>query len=185
MTLPDLPKTVVLGLGHKARHGKDTVCALLVSVLDAVGLRARRYSFADALYDHCRSQHGMTVKDPVLLQRVGVEARDRDPLTWIRTVAWRIAEQAPDVAIITDCRFMNEAEFVRDRCRGLVVRVRRTVNGQPFVDPSRPANHASETDLDGYRFDLTIHNGGAVEDLYTDVFNLAGCLADLRRGRAA
>jgi hypothetical protein len=183
--LPDLPKTVVLGLGHKARHGKDTVAAMLVPVLEAAGFRARRYSFASALYDHCRTQHGMTTKDAALLQRVGVEARERDVLTWVRAVAWKIADEAPDIAIVTDVRFRNEADLVRGTYRGLTCRVRRTVHGLPFIDPARDASHVSETDLDGYAWDRAIDNAGAIEDLRGDVLQLAGTLARMRQGRAA
>jgi hypothetical protein len=183
--LPELPTTVVLGLGHKARHGKDTVASLLVPVLEASGLHARRYSFASAIYDHCRTQHGMTTKDAPLLQRAGVAARAADPLVWLRAVAWKIADDAPDVAIVTDVRFRNEAAIVRDTYRGFVVRVRRTVNGAPFVDPSRDPQHASETDLDGYLWDRTIDNAGALDDLRVDVLRLAATLAMMRRGRAA
>lgn len=180
---PDLDRTIIVGLGHKARHGKDTVAGLLQPALEAVGLTVGRYSYARALYDHCRSQHGMTTKDAPLLQRVGVEARQVDPNTWTRTVAWRIADEAPRVALVTDVRFTNEADLIRDRYHGLVVRVRRTVDGAPFVDPSRPADHSSETQLDGYDFDLTIENAGSIEALKVDALQLAALVVDMSIAR--
>lgn len=41
--------TVIVGLGHKARRGKDTVAAHLVRKYAETGLRVQRYSFATAL----------------------------------------------------------------------------------------------------------------------------------------
>jgi len=62
--------------------------------------------------------------------------------------------------VVTDCRFKNEADGIRDH-GGFVVRINR-----PGVEP--PNLHPSEVDLLDYDFDYTIDNDGTLDDL-TDV----------------
>lgn len=152
---PRLTDTIIIGLGHKARHGKDSAARILIEHYPAL---VRRYGFADDLYAVARVTKGMTAKDPVLLQTLGVEYRDRDLNTWIRSLYWKLATDQPRIAVITDVRFRNEAKFIRDQ-GGLLIRISRLDgDGKPFVDQSRPADHPSETDLDAYPWDTTIVN---------------------------
>ncbi len=179
--LPDLSKTLLIGLGHKARHGKDTVAGMLARIFSGMGIEAKHYAFAHALYDHCRSQHGMGPKDAPLLQQVGVAMRGKDPNVWIRTCLWKIATDAPKIAMISDVRFLNEAACIADS-HGLTVKVSRYgLDGKPYVDPSRPANHISETELDGYTFDCRISNLEAegVRGLYPKVLRVASTAVEL------
>lgn len=163
--LPKLQHTRVVGLGHRARNGKDTVANVLVDVL---GSRARRFSFADGLRAYARIAHGMTHKDASLLQRVGGDVRaGKDPFiggskdTWLTPVIWAIAEwdaeaTGTQIAIVTDVRHVNEAEMVK-ALGGKTIRVRRyNEDGSPFIDPSRDPNHPSEVDLQDYAWDLEL-----------------------------
>lgn len=157
----------LIGLGHKARHGKDTACSAIVTGVPG----AMRFSFADDLYAVCRALYGMTAKDPVLLQRVGMEVRDKDADTWIRAVYSKMLDKRPRLAVITDVRFENEFEFV-NALGGITVRVSRfNMDGNPFVDPSRPATHVSETALDNHPWDITLRNTG-VDRLRRNACNL-------------
>lgn len=145
----------LVGLGYKSRAGKDAAAWAIVDALRVRGIDARRYGFADALKAVCRVVHGMREKDAPLLQRVGVEYRDTSPTIWIDTVLATIAEDAPDVAILSDTRFKNEVAAVR-ASGGWYVRVTR---------PRRPATgrddtHVSEIDLDGVAPDMEILNNG-------------------------
>jgi hypothetical protein len=145
--------TLVIGLGHRARHGKDTAAQIL-----GAKYGARRFSFADDLYAVCRVLHGMTGKDAPLLQRVGVEMRTRDENVWIRSVYSKILADRPSVAVITDVRFPNEFAFVK-ALGGVCWKVeRRMPDGSLFVDPSRPATHISETALEGAAWDRVLVN---------------------------
>jgi hypothetical protein len=151
-----IPGLTVIGFGHKARHGKDTACAAILKVIP----NSVRVSFADDLYAYCRVMHGMTVKDAPLLQRVGVQMREADPCVWIRCAYSKMLQAAADGAtlvVIPDVRFKNELAFVRD-LGGYAVKVTRLhpVTREAFVDPSRPADHPSETDLDNVWWDETI-----------------------------
>jgi hypothetical protein len=158
LTLPTLKHTTVIGFGHRARQGKDEA----VRALEAFGAgRVRRFAIADALYAVCRVQHGMRVKDAPLLQRVGYEMRQRDEGVWTRAcldaiAAWDADAHAPQVACIPDIRFENEANAAREL--GHLIRIRRFVDGQPFVANDRPADHPSEIALQDYTWPNTIDN---------------------------
>ena len=75
--------------------------------------------------------------------------------------------------IITDCRFPNEAQAVKQR-GGIVIRVNRGKTPVPegalkaMVDRSHP----SETSLDNYEFDHVIDNNGSIEELVEKVKQL-------------
>lgn len=147
---------MIIGLGHRARHGKDTVAAEWIALQPR---HVRRFSFADDLKAYARIAHGMTRKDPVLLQRVGVEMRETRGLdVWIRGVEAQIAEIQPDVAVITDVRFQNEAAWVKAH-GGALVRVERIdpATGELFRTVDRDPNHPTEIDLADYDgWDYTI-----------------------------
>ena len=68
---------------------------------------------------------------------------------WLENCFKRIEEDKPDIAIIADCRFMNEVKAVQQR-NGKVIRLTRN----PYS-----SNHASEVDADKYDgFDGTVDN---------------------------
>jgi hypothetical protein len=80
--------------------------------------------------------------------------------------------------IITDCRFPNEAQAVKDR-GGIVIRVERDdfVNNyntnERFKVRIHKNEHPSETALDDYDgFDYVIDNNGSIEDLIEKVKQL-------------
>lgn len=150
-----IPGTIVIGLGHKARHGKDTAARTMIELLPTL---VQRFSFADDLYAVCRVVHGMTTKDAPLLQRIGVEYRARDAETWVRSVYAKILDAKPRIAVITDVRFPNEMAFVH-ALGGTCWKISRVLpDGSLFVDPSRPATHISETALDAAEWDKTFAN---------------------------
>lgn len=155
----------VIGLGHKARHGKDTVARILQEQFPRL---VRRFSFADDLYAICRVLHGMTTKDAQLLQRVGVEYRERDATVWVRSVYSKICTERPAVAVITDVRFPNELAFVRALGGACWKVERRLPDGSVYVDPSRPSTHVSETALDGATWDRVIANPDGDVELFRE-----------------
>ena len=105
-----------------------------------------------------------------LLQFIGTEAfrKNVDDLYWVQRTASAVAELPPEtqVVFIPDCRFPNEADYVR-RMGGEVWRIERYVVRHDRVDsdvivpfdnglsPKEKA-HPSETALDGYKFDAVI-----------------------------
>lgn len=151
-----IPGVTVIGLGHKARHGKDSAARFLIEARPA---GVQRFAFADDLKAVARVMFGMREKDAPLLQVLGADVfRRQDPDVWLRSVYYKIAEARPEIAVITDVRFPNEWAFVR-ALGGVLWKVeRRRPGGEVFVDPDRPAGHASETALDGAEWDRVLVN---------------------------
>jgi len=100
----------------------------------------------------------------VLLQRLGVSCREIfGDDCWVRLVE---SEMRPDIFtahtshfVITDVRFPNEADMIRDN-GGVVVRIDRP-------DVKAINTHISEHALDDYEFDHYVWNDGTVDDLRT------------------
>lgn len=178
MTYTPISGVKVIGLGHKARQGKDTAANFMI---DQLGSRALRIGFADALYAVARVEHGMTTKDPKLLQYLGTEVfRAKDPEVWVRTVYHTALDKRPDVLIIPDVRFPNEAEFVKQMGGTLVKVVRMQPDGEVYKDPSRPDTHPSESSLNDYKgWDYVF----TIQDGHMDALRAAAAmvLEDIRR----
>ncbi len=164
-------KPVVLGLGYRARHGKDTACQMLIAERGNQ-YKIVRFGFADALKIEVNSEiecaggvdaffantalpaevvreDNPDMTDPLcplgkfrtILQYWGVMRRETDPDYWTNQTAKAIKASACDLAIITDMRFLNEIKLVHD-LGGFTARVQR-VN---YV--SDVPLHISETCLD-------------------------------------
>jgi hypothetical protein len=158
---------IILGWGHRARQGKDTVCAeILTQRSDRFDVR--KYAFGDEVKREVEAigaekialQYGIPLdpnpdmSDPLcpsgkqsrVLQFWGTDVRRaQDPWYWLRKVAQRIEAEKPQIALISDVRFLNETFFPK-ACGGYVVKVSR----KGFLDPSRDPNHPSEAELDNF-----------------------------------
>ena len=174
---------MIVGLGHKARTGKDTVAAYLNQDHAFV-----RVAFADALKAACCTIFGLTQKqangadkeaiDPFwnttprdILQRVGTECLRRGfgDDVWIKALERRVeglVSQGVSV-VVTDVRFPNEAEAIK-KWGGVLVRVDRKV--APTIGGS---SHASEVSLVNYSgWDAVLKNEGTLEELRDKVRQL-------------
>lgn len=121
-------------------------------------------------------------KHGALLQWWGTEyRRKQDSNYWVRKCMEKIGNDAHHIAVITDVRFINEAEAVR-QAGGYTVRVsRKNTDGTPFVSKDRPANHPSEVELDNYNFDYEIiAKEGQVAWLEQQAITLAVLLREIR-----
>ncbi|MFC9736700.1 hypothetical protein ACFVKC_02145 [Streptomyces noursei] len=177
--------TQLIGFAGAARSGKDTAASFLVE------RGWQRKAFADKVRDMLYATNPMLIDEAcrgglVNLQRlvdvygwddvkemypevrqmlqglgteggratlgenVWVEALFRDHDTWGPTV-------------ITDVRFPNEADAIRER-GGLVVEIRRP--SQALIEDS---DHISENALADYDFDVTILNTGTLEGFRANV----------------
>lgn len=96
----------------------------------------------------------MTVRD--FLQKLGTDAMRMGlhDNVWVNALMADYTEESN--WIITDTRFPNEAQAIKDK-GGIIIRVDR-----PGVKPIN--DHPSETGLDGWNFDYKIAN---VSDIYT------------------
>jgi hypothetical protein len=102
----------------------------------------------------------MTIR--TFLQKLGTEAM-REGLhqnTWANAF-WSDFDEDNDHWLITDIRFPNEYESVKDR-NGIVIKVVRDIEIPKH-------EHESETALDSYRFDYVIDNSKDINHLISEV----------------
>lgn len=160
----------LIGLGHRARQGKDTVARIIVKESCKKGLYAKQYGFAEGVRIACRLNFSMEEKDPALLQLVGTDLYRQfvDDNYWVNLLHYRITEDQPDLAVVSDVRFWNEASYI-SKWGGSLVRVDRFFdnNGikQVYRAADRDLNHISETALEDYPWDAVIENDGDLDQL--------------------
>lgn len=174
---------MIIGLGHKAQVGKDSIADVLVRKHGFT-----RLAFADALKQAALDMDPLVMSPGQVnvnlgagrlsyiveamgwedakkinevrrfLQELGVAVRRIDPDIWVR----RVLGQLDDLDyVITDVRFPNEFEALKGHGALLVEVVR------PGLPPltGRAARHASETALEGWDWDRVIKNDGTLDDL--------------------
>jgi hypothetical protein len=156
--------TLYIGLGHKARQGKNVVASV---IKERGGDKVREYALADELKKYCKANHDELVKTHNLdtsvckadsiygyvnvLQFVGTNLfREQNPNHWVELLDKRIRADRPEIALITDVRFPNEAEYVHGRDGVLVKIVRMMPDGTQYISTDRDPKHPSETALDTY-----------------------------------
>jgi len=166
---------IIVGIHGKARSGKSTLAAHLVSIWGF-----SEYFFAKPLKDALCALFGWDerhtegelkeVEDPQwglsprqAMQIIGTdcyrEMIDKD--FWVK-VAKRFMSEAPYVdknkIVIADIRFENEARFVREE-GGLIVHIHRDNRAQV-------AQHISESGIGFLPDDLLINNDSDFENVY-------------------
>jgi hypothetical protein len=166
---------IIIGLSGRKRSGKDTVCEIIQKICPG----AKRFAFADALKRELSEATGTPIsviekeKDRFRLglQWWGSEFRRGQCETyWVDQVVSAIdkaKEGGCPIAVITDCRFQNEGDAVREM-GGSVIRIER-------ANPSGDC-HQSETAMDNYNFDYVICNRGSLQDLEREVCQLVSAL---------
>jgi len=178
MNTTSLPKHPLLnppplvGLVGKARSGKDTAVQIAQALVPG---KIYRVAFADALKRQVALAAGTdvaTVEDRksvfrATLQAYGVLMREfRGPNYWIDQTRGSIdSYRAVGKAVfVPDCRFLNEAAFLRSK-GGLIVRVIR-----PHFSSDVPA-HVSETEQDAIQADYTLE-ACTLQELHPQVVDL-------------
>jgi hypothetical protein len=179
----------LIGLAGAARSGKDTAAQALLDLgwtrrafadkvrevlyaLDPVLIEPQYADGTTTLRYEVDTYGWEDVKEmyPVVRgysQRLGTEG-GRTVLgenVWVDAL-FRDFESWDTPTVITDVRFPNEAEAIRDR-GGLVIAIERP--GQTLI---READHVSENALAGYLFDDVIRNDGPVAQLHDRVMQL-------------
>jgi hypothetical protein len=164
---------MIIGLMGYAQSGKDSVAKVLVErygytrLAFADNIRNMLFDINPLVKDNLRIKEVIVeygweqskslfpeVRD--LLQRLGVSARTHlDNLIWIAAVMGQI--QDGKNYVITDVRFENEATVIKS-LGGDLWRIKR-----PGVNAVN--NHVSESELNGYKVDKILSNGGTLEEL--------------------
>ena len=170
----------VIGLGYQIGVGKDTVAEYL----------RQKYAFkimkfADALKEAVSIIFGWprekledpefkTVEDPfwgmtprTALQLVGTEGMRQGVRNdvWVKALERRILDQDLSAVAISDMRFTNEVQAVKD-WGGFTVKVFRPEKHKGGLTAGGIAKHASEVELDEYEdWDYQLFNVTTIEDL--------------------
>lgn len=155
---------IIIGFGYRAKSGKDTAGAYLVS-----NYGFTRIANADALKEVISIITGEDAHDPefkesptclgvsggAALQIIGVALRDKFPEIWIKASGLEQAAKYVERIVITDVRFQNEADAVKN-LGGILVRINR---------PGYSGDtHTSETSGDHINWDYVINNTGTLND---------------------
>ena len=157
---------IIIGFGHRARCGKDSVCQFIIDKFakeNGGPYEIKKYSFADELKSEVRGrerelceQYGVPCnqdsdgKYRELLQFWGTEfRRAQDQEYWVKKLSSRLDIELPQIALISDVRYRNEAEWIKDR-DGYYIRVERYKDQQRYLHPGIDHQHSSETELELY-----------------------------------
>lgn len=181
---------MIIAFGYKKGVGKDTAGKFLDTILrcEHPDLRIKHISFAEKLKDICFQLYGWAGlrrgiyyethrKDKEkMLPKLGCtpremwigfgnKVREMRPDTWID---YALKGVKANIVIITDLRFRNEAQAIRD-ISGILIKINRP--GMPQgTDPA-------EVDLDGWGpWDYIIENTGTLRDLNAYLTTLATLL---------
>jgi len=174
---------MLIGISGKKRSGKDTVGAMVVEWLNEHGFDAAQVAFADQLKEEVAKATGVNRRMQEMdkerwrpiLQWWGVEFRRHyfGQDYWVSKMTQKLLAMDEDLAVVTDVRFRDEADFIRDS-GGFVVRVERETGLQD--------GHSSETDLDGYsEFQATLSNDGTLDDLEEKVYRFMSQMHERER----
>ena len=146
-------KNKIIGIAGNARSGKDTLGANFKQILAESGIKAETFSFADELKKSV---------DEFLINEIGISAfttdskekalirpflvcwgtdikRKMDDSVWINKLESSLSDDK--VCIITDMRFKNEFEWIRD-LGGLTVFI-----GREGVEPANEYEKINNNEL--------------------------------------
>lgn len=167
----------IIGLSGKAKSGKDSAASIIIEhfpqyIHAASSENVRRVvaiitgttlEFNRTEEGKMTTPKGYNVTLGRMQQLIGQGMRDiihED--VWISST---LNDHKDDFVIITDVRYRNEVENIRE-AGGIVIRLQRTCE----LDDGRDMNHSSEIALDKYSdFDTVINNNGSKEDLERDI----------------
>lgn len=179
-TIPSDKLPVVVTVSGKAGSGKDTFAEKLSSELIGAGRSVLIMHFADLLkyilkayfsWDGKKDEHGRD-----LLQTVGTDIiRKADENFFARFVLefLLILGVNWDYVIIPDARFENEIQAMKDRFNTTTIVLSRDSYCTSMTN--KALDHESEHGLDGYHFDITIHDE-KLESLYNSASSIAAYL---------
>lgn len=165
--------TFLVGITGKAGSGKDTLAYMMgferyafASPLKA-GLTAMGFPEPERKLKESKIP-GFDFTWRLAAQKLGTEwGRSLQADIWL-AMAERARKACPaSVLVITDVRFHNEADWVRDH--GVLVHVR----GRTTISDPKTAGHASEIELPVMDGDHLIKNSGSLSDLQRSASTLA------------
>lgn len=137
---------MIIGISGVARSGKDSLANNLVMIFETLGIKAKRYAFADELKREVQS---------FLMQKTGLDSftqndeqkkmvrpflvaygtnirRALNRNCWIDTLKEFISKD--EIAIISDVRYENEADWIQEN--GFLIHLARVAKSGEFIQPA-------------------------------------------------
>jgi cytidylate kinase len=175
----------VIAISGKIGTGKDLLCEKIFAYLDSKKIKYAHLKFAAGVKEIVSILTGNDLEDQysdegkermvkelgmsngALQQVVGTVLREKlHSNIWIFPVLKFARDNPHTICVISDCRFRNEADAIKEQ-GGIIIRLNRKNRNIGKRDP----NHISETDLDDYpHFDLIIDNEGTVDAMVEKAF---------------
>jgi phosphomevalonate kinase len=171
----------IIGLSGKKMSGKDTIYRVARDIFTDIDSKTRvgRVAFADPLKAEVSEITGFRtdyIEDNkarfrALLQVWGTEFRREfhGYDYWINKMGDILTSSDPhyDLMFITDVRFKNEAEYIKEMGGQVIQVIRRTPDIYQTLQDMPPLDsHATENDMEDYPdFDYTINNDKSPDDL--------------------
>jgi len=193
---------MIVGVSGKARSGKNVFAEMLAEELHKrTGKAYVMMAYADELKNMAQKEFDISwdqlwgeekeVEDKrypkwdedsgywtgrEMMQFLGESFRRIDPDFWSKKLFRTIEDKEYGNVIITDVRYPNEVDPVKER-NGYHIRVNR-----PSADKVHGSGHSSETSLDApYKVDFTIVNSGTLDDLRKLASDIASGLTQLEK----
>ncbi len=164
MAIPPIRRPLVIGFGAKARQGKNAAADAIKEYAVRNGfVKVEIFSFADELRRMATEFCGMTKKDAPLLQRLGCHMREFEPDFWVRLLAAKVSAAKPELVLIPDLRFQNEAAWIKSQNGYCVEIIRFNADKTRLAAQDRDPNHISEVALDSYDWDFSVSAGPLAE----------------------
>lgn len=181
---------MIIALSGKKGSGKDTVADMIVNIMEEKYRNKYRSVFKKS-YAYKLKQIVAILTDTTIEQNLTTEGKNTyisifektlgqlqqivgtecfrnvlDTDIWVKALLYTYTPG--DVWLITDCRFPNEVESVKN-LDGLCIRINRNL----CCTDSRDLNHPSEIALDNYtNFDYIIDNNCTLDELRVKVEDL-------------
>ncbi len=165
---------LLIGLCGPSGSGKTTFCQLLLKHFKG----AKEYTFAsplketvaaafswplalmnnvekrEKLSDFWTNKFGRPISPRIALQEIGTDVmREWQPDFWVWNLEQRLFQEDAEIVIVSDVRFINEAEFIKNR-GGIIIKIVRPGLKKPAIT----ANHLSETSLVNIEADFWVVN---------------------------
>ena len=172
----------LIAISGKMGSGKDTITNMILEFLKIKNIKCKHLKFADclkkasSLITSSNLDDNYNNKDKMIesldlsigrfQQLFGTTIRENiHEDIWIFPVIEYHLNNPDTFCIISDCRFKNEANFVKKN-GGLVFRINRDVKPEIMNDVNRDTKHISETDMDDYTdYDLVINNNSSIDEI--------------------
>lgn len=137
---------MIIGISGVARSGKDTLANGFVEIFKKCGIKAKRHALADELKKEVKSfllknigidsftqnDHDKKIIRPFLVSYGTHLRRELNPNCWIEKLTENLKDDS--LAIISDIRYENEAQWILDQ-GGFLIHITR-LNGQETIPPA-------------------------------------------------